>query len=112
MVLPSRAGRDGSLQLIKPLIFSIVQARVRKLLLPETLTRKCQEPLRISELTLMPTVTRLISFQTHHLVEILLLLLFCRGSGPPSPGNDQPGWGPSVGWALPPSPARLIANRS
>lgn len=75
MVAPSRAGRGCSLQLIKPLIFSILQARVRKLLLPETLTRKCHGRLQISELTLMPTVTRFISFQSHHLLKILLPLL-------------------------------------
>lgn len=78
MVAGSRAGRDCSLQLIKPLIFSILRARVRKLLLPETLTRKCQERLRICELTLTPTLTRFISFQTRHLLKILLLLLGAR----------------------------------
>lgn len=121
MVVPSRARHDCSLQLIKPLIFSILRAHVRKLLLPETLTRKCHKWLQISELTLMPTVTHLISFEAHHFLQKSTpSLAFAEGQANNILGMiSHAGGHPSVKWLplCPPSPPpftssmNLIVNR-
>lgn len=115
MVVPSRAGRDCSLQLIKPLIFSILQAHVRKLLLPETLTRKCHKWLWISELTLMPTVMRWVSFQAHHLFKNSIpSLAFAEGQAERILGMiSRAGGHPLVKWlplCLPPSTFYLLTE--
>lgn len=108
MVLPSRAGRDCSLQLIKPLIFPMLHTRVRKLLLPETLSGAMTDlPADVGANSDTLSFCSDSSFGGNPAAS----LASAEGSGQRSPGNDQPGPPPP----LPPpftSSMRLIVNRS